>query len=46
MDESEDVLEDLEATLLPTEIEEIDLDSTGDLDQSSERRGPTNGQSH
>ena len=46
MDESEDVLEDLEATLLPTETEEIDLDSTGDLDQSSERRGPTNGQSH
>ena len=46
MDESEEVLEDLEATLLPTETEEeVDLDSTGDHDQPSERRGFPNEQS-
>ena len=46
MDDSEEVLEDLEATLLPTVTEEeVDPDSTGDHDQPSERRGFPNEQS-
>ena len=46
MDDSEEVLEDLEATLLPTVTEEeVDPDSTGDHDQPSERRDSPNEQS-
>ena len=46
MDDSEEVLEDLEATLLPTVTEEeVDPDSTGDHDQPSERIDSPNEQS-